>query len=148
MTEPLARAEMLIRRPVAEVFDAFVQPAMITRFWLDSTTGPLGPAARVDWRFMVPGAKETVSVTTFEVARHLAFDWSDGIHVDMRFESLGEDLARVTLVGSGFGREESIAHVLDATEGFAIVLCDLKILLETGRAGNLVRDKAQLIARA
>lgn len=148
MTEPHASAEMLIRRPVAEVFDAFVQPAMITRFWLDSTSGPLGPDARVEWQFMVPGATDTVSVTAFEVARHLAFDWSDGIHVDMRFEALRDDLARVKLVASGFGGPDNIAQVIDATEGFAIVLCDLKILLETGRAGNLVRDKAELIARA
>ena len=33
-------------------------------------------------------------------------------------------------------------------EGFAIVLCDLKTLLETGESANLVRDKAALIVAA
>lgn len=35
-----------------------------------------------------------------------------------------------------------------ATEGFSIVLCDLKTLLESGRSAGLVRDKARLIAQA
>ncbi|MEP7276850.1 MAG: hypothetical protein ABI812_10875, partial [Betaproteobacteria bacterium] len=35
-----------------------------------------------------------------------------------------------------------------ATEGFTIVLCDLKCLLETGQSGNMVRDKAALISAA
>jgi hypothetical protein len=35
--------------------------------------------------------------------------------------------------------------VVNATEGFSIVLCDLKVLLESGHSANLVKDKAQLI---
>jgi hypothetical protein len=33
-------------------------------------------------------------------------------------------------------------------EGFAIVLCDLKTLLETGESAGLVRAKAELIIAA
>jgi hypothetical protein len=93
MAEPVARATMLIRRPRAEVFHAFVQPRLVTRFWLKSTTGPLAAGARVEWEFQ-------------------------------------------------------LEQVVGATEGFTIVLCDLKTLLETGRSANLVRDKAELIHRA
>lgn len=31
-TKPTAKAEMLIRRPVAEVFEAFVNPAITSKF--------------------------------------------------------------------------------------------------------------------
>ena len=41
---------------------------------------------------------------------------------------------------------EMRADALGATEGFAIVLCDLKSLLEQGVSGGMVRDKARLIA--
>ena len=34
MADLVARATMLIRRPRAEVFNAFVQPQLITKFWL------------------------------------------------------------------------------------------------------------------
>lgn len=144
MGKPNAKAEMLVRCPVAEVFDAFVRPETITRFWLESTSGPLCAGASVEWHFMVPGAVETVTVTAFDVPRHIAFDWSDGIKVDLQFTPLGETASQVAVVATGLGDEA----VVDATEGFSIVLCDLKILLESGRSGNLVRDKAELIAKA
>lgn len=31
--QPVVKAEMLIRKPVEEVFEAFVDPAVTTRFW-------------------------------------------------------------------------------------------------------------------
>lgn len=39
------------------------------------------------------------------------------------------------------------AQAVDATEGFPIALCDLKCLLETGRSGKTVRDKASLASK-
>jgi hypothetical protein len=48
---------------------------------------------------------------------------------------------------SGFAGEQSLAVATGTAEGFSIVLCDLKTLLETGRSANLVRDKAELIAQ-
>lgn len=148
MTEQVARAEMLIRRPVADVFDAFVRTDMITQFWLESASGPLGPGARVEWRFMVPGAVETVTVTAFENQRRIAFDWSDSVSVNMQFEELSDRATRVSVDVAGFKGDQACADMVNATEGFSIVLCDLKILLEVGRSGNLVRDKAELIARS
>ena len=41
-----ARAEMLIRRPAAEVFAAFVDPAVTTRIWFTKSSGRLEPGKR------------------------------------------------------------------------------------------------------
>ena len=142
MTDRVARATMLVRCPVAEVFDAFVSPARITRFWLEATTGPLAKDARVEWRFMVPGATEVVTVTGFDDQHRIAFDWSNGISVSMDFREHENRATQITVEATGFGE---IAEIVNATEGFSIVLCDLKTLLETGSSANLVRDKAELI---
>lgn len=77
--------------------------------------------------------------------RHLAFDWSDAINVDIRFAPRDGDAVVVTVVASGF---QSAGGAIDATECFSIVLCDLKTLLESGKSAHLVRDKASLIASA
>jgi uncharacterized protein YndB with AHSA1/START domain len=146
MTDRSARATMLIRRPMGEVFDAFVKPDRITRFWLEATSGPLTMGARVTWQFMVPGASESVTVTAFEPPRLIAFDWSDGLHVRLDFEDHSPGVTLVTAAVSGFASDAPVADIVNATEGFSIVLCDLKTLLETGRSANLVRDKAALIA--
>jgi hypothetical protein len=48
---------------------------------------------------------------------------------------------------SGFDGDldDLIAAAVDSTQGFTLVLSNLKLLLETGTAGNLVSDKAALI---
>ena len=48
---PVAKAQMLIRRPIGEVFEAFVDPAVTTRFWFTRSTGRLeeGKEVRWDW---------------------------------------------------------------------------------------------------
>jgi uncharacterized protein YndB with AHSA1/START domain len=145
MTDFVARASMLVRRPAAEVFRAFVEPAILTRFWLQDASGPLGPGAQVTWEFMVPGAIVLVTVTAFEEPHRIAFSWSDGTSVELRFDSHAEG-TRVSVEMRGFQGEGAAAAMVDATEGFSTVLCDLKTLLETGRSARLVRDKARLIS--
>ena len=63
---------MLIRRPVAEVFEAFVDPAIATRFWFSRASGPLAPDATVTWYWDQYGVSGEVTVTALERNRRLA----------------------------------------------------------------------------
>lgn len=146
MSELVARAKVLMRCPALKVFEAFVEPELITRFWLQGTSGPLAQGARVAWQFMVPGATEQVHVTAFDRPQRIAFTWCDGgLDVDMRFVALQDDITVVGVEVRGFKGDDGCEQVVDATEGMSIVLCDLKILLESGHSPNLVKDKAELI---
>ena len=138
-------ASMLIHRPPGEVFAAFVNPQQLRKFWLSDASGPLAPRARVQWSFMVPGATARVAVTRFESPHHLAFDWDDETHVAMSFEAFGDGGTRASVEVSGFTGANAIQQAADTVEGFTIVLCDLKRLLETGESPGLVRAKAELI---
>ena len=147
MSDESVSASMLIRRPPGEVFAAFVNPTMLRKFWLNDASGPLSPGARVHWKFMVPGAEDDIVVRRFEAPERLAFDWSDGSHVDMSFELIDGGATKVTVAVSGFSGEAILQQATGTIEGFSIVLCDLKTLLESGASANLVRDKAALIVR-
>jgi uncharacterized protein YndB with AHSA1/START domain len=147
MKDTPVRASMLIRRPPGEVFAAFVNPQTLRKFWLSNASGPLAPGARVQWDFMVPGATEKVVVTRFEAPRRLAFDWSGGVHVEMNFEPFAEDATLASVVVSGLSGPEVLTQAAGTVEGFAIVLCDLKTLLETGESAHLVRDKAEVMSQ-
>ena len=147
MNRHTVTTSQLIRRGPAEIFDAFVNPDSLCRFWLDSASEPLAPGASVEWSFKVPGVRDTVTVTGFDRPRRLAFRFSAGTEVDIGFEFHDGDATRVGVVVTGFDHSDLLAEAAATAEGFAIVLCDLKILLETGRSANLVRDKAELIAR-
>ena len=146
MSDKTVSASLLIRRPPGEVFAAFVNPMTLRKFWLSDASGPLAPGARVRWKFMVPGAEADVVVRRFEAPGHLAFDWPEGMHVDMRFEPFETGTTRVTVAVSGFSGDV-LEQATGTIEGFSIVLCDLKTLLESGTSANLVRDKAALIIR-
>ena len=55
--------------------------------------------------------------------------------------------------GSAPASASEVAHsasqqATGVIEGFSIVFCDLKTLLETGTSAGLVRDKAELIESA
>ena len=145
MADQVVTAQMLIRRPPGEVFAAFANPQTIRKFWLRDTTGPLAPGARVQWHFMVAGATANVIVTGFEAPRRIGFDWPGGMHVELRFESFGDGGTHVTADISGFNGKDLLAQATNVVEGFTIVFCDLKTLLESGESANLVRDKAELI---
>ena len=141
-------ASMLIRLPPGEVFAAFVNPIMLRKFWLQDASGPLGPGARVHWTFMVPGAEASVVVRRFEAPHLLVFDWPGGVQVEMSFQALEAEATRVTVSIGGLAGDGLLQQVADVIEGFSIVLCDLKTLLETGTSAGLVRDKAALITRS
>ena len=95
---------------------------------------------------MVPGATERVNVTAFHEPRHVAFGWSNsGLDVDMTFFEEQKGVTVVSVEVRGFESQSGTDQVVNATEGFSIVLCDLKILLESGRSAHLVKDKAELI---
>jgi uncharacterized protein YndB with AHSA1/START domain len=66
---PVARTGMLIRRPVAEVFDAFVDPETITRFWFTRSSGRLEAGKQVQWDWEMYGISIQVSVKAVEPSR-------------------------------------------------------------------------------
>jgi uncharacterized protein YndB with AHSA1/START domain len=144
----VARTEMLFRAPASAVFQAFVQPAQLKKFWLKAASGPLKEGGKVQWEFLVPGAKEEVSVHRLVENERIVFAWSDGIHVDICMAAWARGITRVTVEASGFRGRDAVSQAVGATEGFTIVLCGLKCLLESGSAARLVSDKAKLITAA
>jgi uncharacterized protein YndB with AHSA1/START domain len=145
MSGQAVHASMLIRRPPGEVFAAFVNPQTLRKFWLRDASGPLGPGARVEWHFMVAGASAKVVVTGFESPRRIAFTWDGEMRVELTFEPFSDGATRLAVAVSGLDPNELLTQATNVIEGFSIVFCDLKTLLETGTSANLVRDKGVLI---
>jgi uncharacterized protein YndB with AHSA1/START domain len=147
MASPVAKVSMLIRCPPAKVFEAFVRPELLTRFWLARASGPLEPGKTVTWDFMVPGASAKTHVEQMVSDRLIRISWDDGTKVSFAFEPYADGGTRIEVINEGFSGDATAAMeaALEATQGFTIVLCDLKMTLEHGRSMGLVRDKALLI---
>ena len=145
MQRPVAKAEMLIRKPVAEVFEAFVNPDITSEFWFTKGSGRLKPGNPVTWDWEIYGLSVLVDVKTFEKNSRILIDWSAYgalTTVEWIFTSRRNNTTFVTVTNKGFPGDEdqAVQHALRSTEGFALLLSGAKALLEHNLQLNLVED--------
>jgi uncharacterized protein YndB with AHSA1/START domain len=140
---PIAKAEMLIRRPVAEVFGAFVDPAITTKFWFTKSSGRLEEGGQVKWEWEMYGASTQVSVKAIETNQRILIEWSGGTTVEWVFTSRPDGSTFVSITNAGFAGDGDavVNEAIQSTEGFTIVLAGLKALLEHNVVLNLVGDR-------
>lgn len=137
---PVARTHMLIRRAAAEVFEAFVDPAITRRFWFSRGSQRLEPGATVTWHWDMYGASATVVVRAIEPGRRILIEWPTP--VEWRFTPQGEQATFVEITARGFtgSAAEQMATALDVMGGFSYLLAGCKAYLEHGIELNLVAD--------
>ena len=135
---------MLVRRPLDEVFNAFVDPTITTRFWFTRSSGKLEPGAKVTWEWEMYGASADVHVRAIERPSRILIEWGEpSTTVEWRFTSLGAEATLVRISNTGFRgtEEEVVGMALDCMGGFSLVLAALKAWLEHGIALDVVADR-------
>ncbi len=132
---------LVIRRPVAEVFRAFVDPAVTTRFWFTRSSGPLEAGATVRWDWEMFGVGTTVSVTEVVENERIRIRWNpdDPSTVEWVFTARDDGATHVRIVEDDI-KGDVTAHALDSMQGFSLVLAGAKAWLEHGIELHLVRD--------
>jgi uncharacterized protein YndB with AHSA1/START domain len=143
---PVAKAEMLIRRPVAEVFEAFADPAITSQFWFTQGSGRLEPGTQVEWTWEMYGFTVQVDVKEVEPNERIVIEWSaygTPTTVAWRFAPRADGTTFVSITNAGFqgSTDEVVKQAIETTEGFTFVLAGLKALLEHGVRLNLVADR-------
>ncbi len=141
-----AKAEMLIRQPVDRVFEAFVDPAITTKFWFTKSTGKLEEHKKVDWSWEMYGFTATVLVKKIERNKKIVIEWGDDdtkSTVEWSFQPFSAHTTWVSIINKGFEgtSEQMLSQVRDSTEGFSLVLAGLKAYLEHHIQLNLVADR-------
>lgn len=142
---PVARAAMLIRQPVAKVFEAFIDPAITSRFWFTKSTGRLEPGKHITWTWEMYDISTQVIVKEIEPNKRIVLDWgNDGemTTVEWIFTPYEGDATYVTITNSGFqgDGDKVVRDALDSTGGFTWVLAGLKALLEQNVELNVIAD--------
>jgi uncharacterized protein YndB with AHSA1/START domain len=72
---PVAKTEMLIRKPVSEVFEAFVNPAITSRFWFTKGSGRLEAGKQIRWDWEMYNHSVEVSVKAIEENKRILIVW-------------------------------------------------------------------------
>ena len=142
----IAKTEMLIRRPVAEVFQAFIDPEITTKFWFTKSSGRLEIGKQIRWEWEMYNASTNVNVKEIEPNKRIVVEWeADGgpTTIEWIFTARPDNTTFVSITNSGFhGTVEEVAEqAIASTEGFTFVLAGLKALLEHNMNLNLIADR-------
>lgn len=141
---PVVAAQMLIRKPVATVFQAFIDPEITTNFWFTKSSGRLEVGKTVTWEWEMYGAATSVTVKDIIPNQRISTEWGDpATTVDYEFTALTDDTTYVVIKNYGFRETgaDLIEAIKDNTGGFTTVLDGLKAYLEHNLKLNLIADK-------
>jgi uncharacterized protein YndB with AHSA1/START domain len=143
---PVAKTAMLIRKPVAEVFAAFIDPAITSQFWFTKGSGMLEPGAQIQWDWEMYHASAQVNVKAIEQNRRILIEWSGygtPTTVEWLFTARADNTTFVSVTNAGFSGDGDtiVSEAISSTEGFTLVLAGLKVFLEHDIRLNLVADR-------
>src|SRR6266487_5237366 len=129
------KAEMLIRKPVAEVFEAFINPDITSKFWFSKGSGRLEAGKQVQWDWEMYHFSVPVNVKAVEKNARILIEWEAygaPTPIEWVFKARPDGTTFVSVTNRGFpgSESEAVQHALNATEGFAFVLAGAKALLE------------------
>jgi uncharacterized protein YndB with AHSA1/START domain len=141
-----AKAEMLIRKPVAEVFEAFVNPEVTSKFWFTKGSGRLAAGKQVQWDWEMYDISIPVTAKVIEPNKRIVIEWpgyGSPTSVEWVFALQEDGTTFVSITESGFTGDcdELVRQVAASTQGFTLVLAGLKALLEHNVRLNLVADR-------
>ena len=143
---PMTKTGMLIRKPVAEVFEAFLNPDITTKYWFTRGSGRLEVGQPVQWDWEMYDISISVTAKVIEPNKRIVIEWpgySGLTTVEWTFETHENDTTFVTITESGFtgSGDELVKQVTASTQGFTLVLAGLKAFLEHTIRLNLVADR-------
>lgn len=145
-TNNFAHAAMMIRKPVEQVFMAFTNPEITTKFWFTKSSGILEKGRTVDWTWEMYNHSIPVHVLKMVTNELLIIEWGTvdkKQFVEWEFKALDEYRTFVSITNTGFkgSPDEILSGIRESTGGFSWVLAGLKALLEHGIELNLVADR-------
>lgn len=141
---PTVETQMLIRKPVATVFQAFIDPAITTKFWFTKSSGPLEVDKTITWEWEMYNVSSDIMVKEIIPNKKISIEWDDpATTVDFEFIALTNKTTYVVIKNYGFSQigDDLIQVIKDSTGGFTTVLDSLKAYLEHNIMLNLIGDK-------
>src|SRR5215208_7054136 len=102
---PLSKTGMLIRRPVAEVFEAFVNPEVTTKFWFTKSSGRLEDGKQIQWEWEMYNISIPVNVKAIEPNQRIVIAWpgyNSLTTVEWTFAAQEDGTTFVGITESGF----------------------------------------------
>ena len=141
---PIVETQMMIRKPAATVFQAFIDPSITKHFWFTKSSGKLEAGKTVTWEWEMYNVSTEVFVKAIVENEKITIEWgAPATTVEFNFIALGNEKTYVVIKNYGFdlSGDTLIAAIMDNTGGFTTVLDGMKAYLEHHIDLRLIEDK-------
>ncbi len=148
MTEDRIRAkvQMGILRSASEIFDAIIDPEIMSKYFISGSTGRMESGKTLTWTWTDYEGEHEIKVGKIEKDKVVSFEWNgSGVNcvVVITLEAKGENQTLVKVTESEWPADYKGANqCMGQVEGWTNFLCCLKAYLEYGinlRAGALIK---------
>lgn len=137
MTQLEIKTAIQIHKPIAEVFEAIIDPAKMSNYFISESTGKMAEGETLTWEFPEFDERFPIDVIKVESPELIVFEWEGTpgkkLRVDIKLESRTQNdtLVRIT-EGKMDSSMEGIEWLGRNTEGWANFLASMKAYLEHG----------------
>lgn len=128
------KAALQIQKPVAEVFEAIVDPDKMTNYFISESSGKMEEGKELIWKFPEFDGEVPVRVGKIE-PEYISYYWDTNLEilVEISLAPAADNSTVVTVTEKGKPNDEmGIAWLKGNTEGWANFLACLKAYLEYG----------------
>ncbi len=130
------KVALQIQKSMQEVFEAIVDPAHMTNYFIATSSGAMETGKTVFWTFPEFPAEEPVDIGEISQPTYISFHWKiDSINylVEMHLEERQDNYTLVTITEKERDNDAAgIEWLKGNTEGWMNFLCCLKAYLEFG----------------
>ncbi|MFC4619427.1 SRPBCC family protein [Camelliibacillus cellulosilyticus] len=126
--------KMKIFKPVADVFEAFVDPSKIGHFWFSSSSERWAKGKYITLKYDEYNAEGVIEVLEITDNQKIVFRWGqdgEGHTVTITFMETDPSSTVVEVREDGFD-EKDVSQLIDNKEGWVYMLTCLKGYLEYG----------------
>ena len=130
------KTKLQMGKPVNEVFEAIVDPAKMSNYFISKGSGRMEEDKTIIWRFPEFDEEFPVRISKIEKDKYISYYWDiDGkeLLVEMALTPKGSNSTLVTITEKSMENDEAgIKWLKGNTEGWANFLACLKAYLEYG----------------
>jgi uncharacterized protein YndB with AHSA1/START domain len=132
------KAKLQIQKPVEEVFEAIVDPAKMSNYFISKSSGRIEEGKTVDWSFPEFEMSFPVRIEKVEKNKYISYYWeapdrSKELLVEIKLEPRENNSTLVSVTEKNMENNEAgIKWVKQNTEGWANFLACMKAYLEYG----------------
>lgn len=130
------KAAIQILKPISEVFEAIVDPAGMTNYFISKSTGRMEEGKTLMWSFPEFEGEFPIKVGKVENDKYVSYYWGEGdkeLLVEITLETYKANATVVTVTEKSMDNNEAGINWLKGnTEGWANFLACLKAWMEYG----------------